>query len=42
MAELGEVTGVDVAALPIPEWMKEWAAETRLPSTKEPAPSVWE
>jgi YbgC/YbaW family acyl-CoA thioester hydrolase len=42
MAELGEVTGVDVAALPIPAWMADWAASTRLPSTREPAPSVWD
>jgi YbgC/YbaW family acyl-CoA thioester hydrolase len=41
MAELGEVTGVNVAARPIPSWMAEWAEATRLPSTKEPAPSVW-
>jgi len=41
MAELGEVTGVDVAAFPIPAWMAEWAAATRLPSTKDPAPSTW-
>jgi YbgC/YbaW family acyl-CoA thioester hydrolase len=41
MAELGEVTGVDVTAHPIPEWMARWAAATRLPSTREPAPSVW-
>lgn len=42
MAELGEVTGVDVTALPIPDWMAEWAAASRLPSTREPAPSVWD
>jgi YbgC/YbaW family acyl-CoA thioester hydrolase len=41
-AELGEVTGVDVAARPIPAWMSEWAAATRLPSTREPAPSTWD
>jgi YbgC/YbaW family acyl-CoA thioester hydrolase len=42
MAELGEVTGVDVTASPIPRWMGEWAAATRLPSTREPAPSLWD
>lgn len=41
MAELGEVTGVDVTALPIPEWMAQWAAATKLPGTREDAPSVW-
>ena len=29
MAELGEVTGVDVAALPIPTWMAAWAEAVR-------------
>ena len=42
MAELGEVTGVDVSARPIPTWMREWASATRLPSTKAPAPSIWD
>jgi YbgC/YbaW family acyl-CoA thioester hydrolase len=42
MAELGEVTGVDVTALPIPAWMADWAAAARLPSTREPAPSEWD
>jgi YbgC/YbaW family acyl-CoA thioester hydrolase len=41
MAELGEVTGVDVSALGIPDWMADWAAATRLPSTREAAPSIW-
>lgn len=41
MAELGEIVGVDVGARPIPTWMADWAAATRLPSTKSPAPSVW-
>lgn len=40
-AELGEIVGVDVAARPIPSWMADWARATRLPSTKSPAPSVW-
>lgn len=42
MAELGEVTGVDVSARPIPAWMADWARATRLPSTKSPAPSLWD
>jgi YbgC/YbaW family acyl-CoA thioester hydrolase len=41
-AELGEIVGVDVTAHPIPAWMAEWGAATRLPSTKSPAPSVWD
>jgi acyl-CoA thioesterase FadM len=42
IAELGEVTGVDVAAHPIPEWMSDWASHVRMPSTRDAAPSVWE
>lgn len=41
-AELGEIVGVDVTARPIPAWMAEWAVSTRLPSTKSPAPSIWD
>lgn len=41
-AELGEIVGVDVTAKPIPEWMRDWAQATRLPSTKSPAPSLWD
>jgi acyl-CoA thioesterase FadM len=41
-AELGEIVGVDVTAHPIPAWMAAWAAATRLPGTKRPAPSVWD
>ena len=26
----------------VPEWTHEWADATRLPSTRKPAPSVWE
>jgi acyl-CoA thioesterase FadM len=40
--EVGEVAGVDVEAHPVPAWMAEWAAATRLPGTKAPAPSVWD
>ncbi|WP_310369291.1 acyl-CoA thioesterase [Catenuloplanes atrovinosus] len=25
----------------LPQWMREWAAHTGLPSTREPAPSAW-
>lgn len=41
-AELGELIGVDVASRPIPAWLTEWAAATRLPGTRTPAPSVWD
>lgn len=42
MSEVGEVTGVDVTARPIPAWMAAWAEATRLPSTREDAPSIWD
>ncbi len=40
--ELGRITGMDPAAHPIPEWLHEWAAQVRPPSTRTPAPSTWE
>ena len=42
MAELGEITGVDVTTRPAPEWMTSWAADTRLPGTRTPAPNEWD
>lgn len=41
MTELGRLTGVDTTAHPVPSWISEWTAATRLPSTREDAPSVW-
>ena len=41
MAELGELLGVDVSALPAPEWVASWVENITLPPTREPAPSVW-
>jgi len=41
MAELGELLGVDVSALPAPEWVDSWVENVTLPPTREPAPSVW-
>ncbi|MET0303517.1 MAG: acyl-CoA thioesterase [Microbacteriaceae bacterium] len=41
MAELGEIAGIDIAAHPAPEWMREWAAAIALPSTRAEAPSEW-
>lgn len=40
--KLAEVTGIDPAEHPIPEWLHAWAAEVRLPSTRQPAESTWE
>jgi acyl-CoA thioesterase FadM len=42
MAELGEITGVDVTERPAPAWMTAWAADTRLPGTRTPAPNDWD
>ncbi|MGV8880864.1 MAG: acyl-CoA thioesterase [Rhodoglobus sp.] len=41
MAELGELLGVDVSALPAPEWVASWVENITLPPTREPAPSLW-
>lgn len=41
ITEVGQIVGVDTAAHPIPEWMREWAQQVRLPSTKQPSPSSW-
>ncbi len=40
VAEFAEVMGASSA--PIPEWIQRWVADTRLPSTRTPAPSVWD
>lgn len=42
MAELSEVTGVDVTSRKPPAWVEDWAAAVALPSTRAEAPSVWE
>jgi acyl-CoA thioesterase FadM len=42
MDELSRVSGMDPATHPIPEWLSAWAAQVRLPGTRNPAPSVWE
>lgn len=41
IAELIERTGADEAAFEVPEEILEWGRATRLPSTREPALSVW-
>lgn len=40
-AELAEILGVDVAAHPVPEWVRQWADQVALPSTRGEAPSIW-
>lgn len=39
--ELAEVTGIDVAAHPIPAWLAEWSERVALPSTREVAGNDW-
>ena len=40
--EVIDGTGVAPATRPVlPEWVKNWAAESALPKGKEPAPSIW-
>jgi YbgC/YbaW family acyl-CoA thioester hydrolase len=40
-AELGELLGVDPAALPVDPALAAWAAQVALPSSRAEAPSVW-
>lgn len=40
--EVGRLTGIDVAANPVPDWMREWSDHVALPSTRLPAPSTWD
>ncbi|WP_243854751.1 thioesterase family protein [Canibacter zhoujuaniae] len=42
MQELGEVGNFDVTAHPIPKELAAWANAVRLPSTRTPAPSIWD
>jgi len=42
MRELGEALGVDVTTSPVPEWVRRWADDARLPSGRTPTPSVWD
>jgi acyl-CoA thioesterase FadM len=42
LAEISEAVGVDVSNRPVPEWVRRWADDVALPSTRQPAPSVWE
>lgn len=42
MDELAELFGLDLAAHPLPEWVREWSERAALPTRREPAPSTWE
>lgn len=39
--ELFEAVGSPDTLAPLPQWVSDWAAASGLPSTKAPAPSVW-
>lgn len=41
IAELTELLGVDVTTPTLPGWVEPWASAVALPTTREPAPSVW-
>lgn len=41
-AELAEIVGVAATSHAPEPWVADWAAQVALPSTREPAPSVWE
>jgi len=40
--EVGRIVGVDTSQHRAPAWLTEWSRAVRLPSTREPAPSVWD
>jgi acyl-CoA thioesterase FadM len=42
VAELGELAGIDPAQMPIPDWMREWAAGAALPPSKASFASDWD
>ena len=41
MDELADLAGVDVTAMPPPEWISHWSDNIALPPTRGPAPSDW-
>lgn len=41
MAELSELTGVDVSTVQPPAWVEEWSKQNLLPPTRDAAPSEW-
>ncbi|WP_334593650.1 acyl-CoA thioesterase [Salinibacterium sp. CAN_S4] len=41
MQELADLVGVDVSAMPPPEWTAHWSENISLPPTRGPAPSEW-
>lgn len=41
VAEIASVAGVDVAEVPLPDWLGRWAEDVAVPSTRASAPSEW-
>jgi acyl-CoA thioesterase FadM len=39
--ELATAVGVDASALPVPEWLASWAADSALPASRETHRSDW-
>ena len=39
--ELNELAGIDLTALPLEGWVRRWADDVALPSTRDAAPSEW-
>ncbi|MBX3093369.1 MAG: thioesterase family protein [Cryobacterium sp.] len=42
MGELIQFFGIDRDDVVMPEWLLRWSRDVALPSTKSPAPSIWE
>lgn len=39
--ELNELAGIDLTAIPVDAWVRRWADDAALPSTRAEAPSEW-
>jgi acyl-CoA thioesterase FadM len=42
IAEVGMLAGIDPAAHPVPDWLRDWSQHVTLPSTRAAAPSAWD
>lgn len=42
LREMSDALGVDISKRTPPEWVHRWADDVALPSTRQPAPSVWD
>ncbi|MCU1414044.1 MAG: thioesterase [Microbacteriaceae bacterium] len=41
IAEVIQVSGIDISALPVAPWIERWAADVALPPARGEAPSEW-